>query len=187
MAAFTLMRADGDDGVWPRASALLAVIAGVSTAAGLLALKIDLIFVHGVACAVAVLTYSFNERPWRAQPEAAEGRPAGFVVLSWALAYLASLHLLLALQRQAGLNEFVALGLAGATFMLVAWCCAALERLAAKWPATSWLSRAFVGHLVLAATIAALLVSDVRPLYRLWSTIDMRAAAPTLGRVPVWI
>jgi hypothetical protein len=170
-----------------RAPASLAVIAGVATAIGLTVLGFDVVFVHGVACAVAVLMYHVAERRWWSQPSDEGGRRADFVALSWALAYLASLAVLVAIQKKAALGAVAALAAAGVAFVVVAWCSRVLSLFDANALANSWLGRPAVGRTIFAATIVALAISDIRPLQKLWSTIAVRASAPTFSRVPVWI
>lgn len=158
----------------------------------LLALGFDPVFSHGAGCGVAYLVGLVSFRISERRPPRATSRQLAFFSFACALAYATSLSTLVAVGNQTGEGSLLAQILAGAVFLLVAWLYLALApgillALRASKFANGWIFRPAVGRIVLAAAIAVLLISDIRAIHTLSSTIDVRTDATGSGRVAAWI
>jgi hypothetical protein len=162
---------------------------GAAIAAGaiiaLLALGFDPIFSHGAGCGAGYLACLVVLKFRELRPGAITSHQLALFNFACALAYAASLSTLIAAGTR--LSSLLAQIVAGATFLLVAWLCLALALELRAFKLPGWIFRPALGRAVLAAAVAVLLISDIRAIHALWSTIEARTDATSSGRVAAWI
>jgi len=176
---------------WFALSAALGAAIAAGAIIALLALGFDPIFSHGAGCGAGYLAGLAFLKFRELRPGMITSHQLALFNFACALAYAASLSTLIAAGRQFGESSLLAQIVAGATFLLVAWLCLALAPrifLALRaFKVPSWIFRPALGRAVLAAAVAVLLISDIRAIHALWSTIEARTDATSSGRVAAWI